>query len=61
MKHNVGGVDRVARLVVGLGIIGWGIYEQNWWGAIGILPLLTAVIAWCPAYFPMGISTGKKD
>lgn len=61
MKHNVGGVDRVARLVVGLGIIGWGLYEQNWWGAIGVIPLFTAVISWCPAYLPFGISTCEKD
>jgi len=61
MKHNVGGIDRIARLVVGIGIIGWGVYEQNLWGAIGIVPLFTAVIGWCPAYLPIGFSTCDKD
>ena len=61
MKHNVGGIDRVARLIAGVGIIGWGVYEQNWWGAVGIVPLFTAVISWCPAYLPIGFSTCKKD
>lgn len=61
MKHNVGGIDRIARLIVGVGIIGWGLYEQNWWGAVGIIPLFTAVIGLCPAYLPIGFSTCKKD
>jgi hypothetical protein len=34
---------------------------QNWWGAIGIVPLLTATIGWCPAYAPFGINTGAKN
>ena len=38
MKKNVGGIDRTLRLVVGLGLIGWGIATQNMWGAIGIIP-----------------------
>ncbi|MFC1684229.1 DUF2892 domain-containing protein [Pseudomonadota bacterium] len=61
MKHNVGGIDRVARLIVGIGIIAWGVYEQNLWGAVGIVPLFTAVIGWCPAYLPIGFSTCDKD
>jgi hypothetical protein len=65
MKHNVGGIDRVARLIVGVGIVGWGLYEQNWWGTVGLIPLFTAVIGLCPAYLPLGISTStstsKKD
>ena len=38
MKHNVGGIDRALRIIVGLVIIGWGIYAQSWWGAIGLVP-----------------------
>ncbi len=59
MKHNVGGIDRMVRILVGLGLIGWGLTAHNWWGAIGVIPLLTAIIGWCPAYFPLGISTCK--
>ncbi len=57
MKKNVGGADRVARSVAGLGIIAAGLYFQSWWGAIGIIPLLTSATGWCPAYLPFGIST----
>jgi hypothetical protein len=60
MKQNVGGFDKIARIVAGLAIIGWGVYAQNWWGAVGAVPLLTALMGWCPAYLPLGLST-KKD
>lgn len=54
---NVGGADRVVRIVVGLGIIAAGVYFKSWWGAIGVVPLFTAMIGWCPAYLPFGITT----
>jgi hypothetical protein len=54
---NVGSADRVIRLVLGLVIIGVGFFYQSWWGAIGIVPVFTAIIGWCPAYLPFGIST----
>ena len=60
MKHNVGGIDRILRIIVGLAIIGWGVYAQNGWGAIGIIPLFTGAIGWCPAYLPFGLSSDKK-
>jgi hypothetical protein len=60
MNQNVGGADRILRIVLGLGLIGWGVATQNWWGAIGIVPLATALIGWCPVYLPFGISTAKK-
>lgn len=60
MKTNVGSADRIVRIVLGLGIIGAGIYTQNWLGVIGIIPLATATFRWCPAYLPFGISTCAK-
>lgn len=60
MKHNVGGIDRILRIVVGLALIGWGLYAQNWWGAIGIIPLFTGAIGWCPAYLPFGLNSSKE-
>jgi hypothetical protein len=57
MKHNIGSVDRVIRVVIGLAIIVAGVLAKSWWGLLGILPLLTAVVRWCPAYLPFGIST----
>lgn len=59
MKKNMGGIDRGIRTVVGIGLIAWGVATQNWWGAIGIIPLFTAAIGWCPAYLPFGLSTCK--
>jgi len=60
MKSNVGGIDKILRIVVGLAIIGWGVMTQNWWGAIGLIPLVTAVVNFCPLYALLGINTGKK-
>lgn len=59
MKTNMGGVDRVIRGVVGLVVIGGGFYFKSWWGAIGLIPLATAFIGWCPAYIPFGFSTRR--
>lgn len=57
MKTNVGRIDRVVRVVLGLAVIGAGIATRSWWGAIGIVPLATAAIGWCPVYLPFGISS----
>lgn len=59
MKCNVGKTDRYLRIVVGIAIVAVGFYMQSWWCAIGIAPLLTGIIRWCPAYVPLGISTDK--
>lgn len=56
---NVGGADRVVRVVVGVAIIAAGFYFKSWWGAVGLVPLVTAAIGWCPAYVPFGITTCK--
>ncbi len=59
MKKNIGGADRVLRIVLGLVIIALGLIYQTWWGLIGLVLLLTASINWCPLYLPFGISTNK--
>ncbi len=59
MKHNVGSADRIFRVVLGLSLIAWGFFSQNWLGALGLVPLATAFFRWCPAYLPFGISTCK--
>ena len=61
MKANVGGIDRIVRGVAGVGLIAWALMGGPVWAWIGVVPLLTAAIGWCPAYVPFGISTcGKK-
>ena len=61
MKRNVGGVDRGIRAAVGVVIILLGIYFKSWWGAIGLLPLLTSATGVCPAYLPCGFSTRRGE
>jgi hypothetical protein len=61
MKKNIGTIDRAFRIILGLAIIGYGIYAQSWLGAIGAVPLLTGLIRFCPAYCPLGLSTVEKD
>ena len=58
MKVNVGTVDRVVRIVVGLALIGLAAAGTiGAWGYIGILPLLTGFMRTCPAYSLLGINT----
>lgn len=57
MKRNVGMIDRVIRIVLGLVIIAWGVMTNNWLGLIGLIPLATAVVGYCPAYTLIGINT----
>lgn len=59
MKKNVGSIDKVVRVILGLVIIALGILNQSWWGLVGVLPIFTAALGWCPAYLPFGISTCK--
>jgi len=57
MTKNIGGIDRKIRVIVGLAIIGAGVFYNNIWGAVGIVPLGTALIGWCPPYAIFGISS----
>lgn len=57
MTTNMGSADRIIRAVVGIAIVGAGFYFNSWWGLIGLVPLATAAVGWCPAYLPFGIST----
>ena len=57
MKCNVGKTDRIIRVLLGVVLVGLGVYFNSWWGAIGVIPLLTAAISWCPLYAPFGLST----
>ena len=61
MQCNVGKTDRMIRIIAGLVIIVIGLVYQSWWGAIGIVPVLTGTLRWCPAYLPFKISTDKPN
>ena len=57
MKQNVGTADRIVRAVFGLAAGAAGLYYQSWFGLVGLVFLGTALIGWCPAYLPFGLST----
>jgi len=57
MKRNIGKTDRIVRVLIGLILIALGAYFKSWWGAIGLLPIITAAVGWCPPYRLLGIST----
>jgi hypothetical protein len=62
MKSNVGTIDRTLRIIVGLGLIGYGVATHSWIGALGVIPLLTGFLRFCPVYCPLGLNTtGKND
>ena len=48
MKANMSIINRVIRAFIGLAIIGAGVYYQNWFGALGVIPILSAAIGYCP-------------
>ena len=60
MEKNMGSADKGIRLVAGLLIIGAGIYYGSWWGALGLVLVVTALAGVCPAYMPLKISTCKR-
>lgn len=57
MKTNMGGIDRIVRAVAGVALIAWALMGGPIWAWIGVLPLATAALGWCPLYVPFGIST----
>ena len=58
MKRNVGGIDRILRIVAGLVLIGLAVTGTvGMWGWIGIVPLATGLMGWCPPYAILGFNT----
>jgi hypothetical protein len=60
MVTNVGKVDRIVRIILGLALLAVVLLGQGplrWLGLIGIVPLATAFMGWCPAYSLFGMST----
>ncbi|AZQ66665.1 DUF2892 domain-containing protein [Silicimonas algicola] len=58
MTRNEGSLDRILRIIVGIGLISLVfIGPQTPWGWIGVVPLLTGLIGWCPIYSLFGFRT----
>ena len=61
MKFNVGTIDRLLRIILGLIIAILGVVFENWWGLIGVVLIATGLFRFCPLYVPLKISTVKKE
>ena len=58
MKTNVGGIDKILRIVVGIALIAMAaLGVVGAWGWIGVVPLLTGLLGTCPAYSLLGMNT----
>ena len=57
MKSNVGGIDKILRIIAGEALVGWAAMGGPLWAWIGVVPLLTGVLGFCPAYKLLGINT----
>jgi hypothetical protein len=58
MNANVGNLDRVARIVLGLGLLSLTVMgPQTWLGLLGLIPLATAIMGFCPLYTLFGFSS----
>jgi len=64
MINNVGGIDRVLRVVLGLALLAFCFLLEGparWIGLVGAVPLATALIGWCPFYSFMGVNTCPRS
>jgi hypothetical protein len=61
MKCNVGKTDKMFRIILGIVIILAGFYFKSWWGAVGVIPIVTCFVRWCLAYVLFGLSTCKEE
>ena len=57
MKTNVGGADKILRIVAGIALLAWAVFGGPVWAWIGIVPLATGLLGWCPAYPMLGMNT----
>jgi Protein of unknown function (DUF2892) len=60
MNKNIGGIERLIRIVAGLVLIALAATSTvGWWGWLGLVPLATGLTGWCPPYSLLGINTCK--
>lgn len=58
MTKNVGGIDRILRIVIGLALIAAAATGTvGLWGYLGLVPLATGLMGWCPPYAMFGFNT----
>jgi hypothetical protein len=60
MKKNIGSIERVVRIVAGLAILSLAfVGPKSAWAYLGIVPLATGLLGWCPPYAMLGINTNS--
>ncbi len=57
MKANVGGIDKIVRILAGIVLIAWALMGGPVWAWIGVVPVATGLLGWCPAYTLLGMNT----
>ncbi len=58
MSQNEGGLDRTLRIILGIGLLMLAfIGPKTAWGYIGIIPIITGLMGWCPLYSILGMNT----
>jgi hypothetical protein len=60
MKANVGGIDKLLRIAVGIALLAAAAFMEGplrWWGLVGIVPLATGLFNFCPLYTVLGLNT----
>ena len=62
MKRNVGGAERVVRVVIGVVLLALVVVgPKMWWGLIGLVPIVTALWGWWPIWSALGLSTHRPS
>ncbi len=58
MTRNEGNLDRALRIIAGFALLSLiFVGPQTWWGLVGIVPLATGLMGWCPLYRLLGLNT----
>jgi len=62
MRPNIGKIERIVRVVLGIGVLSLAfVGPRTSWAYLGLLPLLSGLIGWCPPYAVLGISTVRTS
>ena len=60
MQCNVGQTEKTIRIIAGIATLAAGAVFQSWWGLIGIVPLATGIVRYCPAWQLLGVNTNAR-
>lgn len=61
MEKNIGKTDATIRTLIGGLAVGYAISQKNWWGLLGVIPILTAMTGYCPVNKMLNINTDELE